>query len=970
MGLELGTWQARLAAHFTALQRSRRSNAPDQPVFALEHGLNQSEVQALAAAVRAHVTSAAPSREHSLPWTVYAAEIGYRYSGDEYWQTFESETPGWTVYGDRYWIRGCFRSFQTKFNGAVPSGPWAEHFSIICWPITHAILPRDLQRQLARILYELRHSFSAELFESPSMLGEFIAARSWNATSRFQNLAQETLLVGQIAAALLLQGESDTGSLIHPATLRRISEDLDRERRAREWLSGARRFALERAHIRGLALGRDPTSTIARSPEEARAEVAALGIEPRLILRPTHATGSPWEVSIEIPDLSHLLLRFPRTREILVGARCVVAGAAGRPLARGRCLHGAQRIALARWPRADEVLLQFEQTDPQLEYLLRAECLLRPGSTWLFRVASDGLAYESRSLRVRPGERYIIVSTAGPVTSSTHAQPVALVCEGVHGAILDLPAALTGDWEETIRTLGLGQAKTIDVWPAGLAAVDWDGEGHGEWLASERPCLAIRTDHPVDALVISMPASTELSLELTSVSPGEPIFVELPELPIGVHTVRVSTRRGPTAEAEPLGDLDVVMRIREARPWSPGVTPNGPLLVQMDPVAPTLEQLWEGRVHVTLQGPAGRNVKCQASLFQEDANAAKFVKWLPPVALPATADGWRAHFQRHFRETPGAQNAYDAARVCELEFRAEELGAFIVRCEREFTPLRWVMRRQGLSNVVRLIDDSGSATRPALARLTFEAPSVEEPLEAASQYEVPTGGGLYVARVGGFTAAVIVPPAIRGFADLRCVPLVVGRVRSVESVLRALGLARLWGRARLPGDLLSQIRQRDVMLALARHISQLLCGENWAKAEVAMGDEPDGLADLQRAVSRRHEEVEIGSALGRQYAVLATAPREERIRLVAGLGARFLALGRTPASAGNPEWLAELALRLASDPAEVQTWAGQEFLASLTRLLEELPTLARAARFLVVATDRQLQSRSSAGELYAGWGWT
>lgn len=969
MDVELGNWQMRLARHFMELRSLRSSEAPDHPIFALEHGLNPSEAQALAIAVRAHIADNAPAREHTLPWMVYAAEIGYRYSGDEYWQTFESETPGWTIHGDRYWIRDCFRSFHTKFNGAAPSGRWAEHFSIICWPITHAILPRDLQRQLARILYELRHSFSAELFESPSTLGEFIAARSWNATSRFQNLAQETLLVGQIAAALLLQGELGTGSLIHPATLQRIGEDLDRERRVREWLRGARRFAQERAHIRGLSLGRGSMMSIARRPEEARAEVAALGIEPRLVLRPTDATGDSWEVSLEIPDLSHLLFRFPRTRDILTGSRCVVAGAAGRPLARGRCLHGAQRVALARWPRDDEVLLRFERTDPQLEYLLRAECLLRPGPTWLFRIASDGLAYELRSLRVRPGERYILISAVVPVRSSAHARPVALGCEGVHGAILDLPAALTGNWEETLRSLGLGQAKTIEVWPAGLAAVVWDGEGRGEWLASERPCLAIRTDHPIDALLVSMGESAE-HLEITSVAPGEPIFVELPQLPVGLHSVRVCTRSSAATEAEPLGDLDVVMRIREARPWSPGVSPHGPLLVEVDPVAPTLEQLWEGRVEVRLSGPAGRQVKCRASLFEKDAEAATVAKQLPSVTLPLTADSWRAHFRKHFREAGDAQAAYYTARVCELEFRADELGAFSVRFEREFTPLRWAVRRHGQAYVVRLLDDSGSTTPPALMYLAFETPSVEDPLEPASEYEVPAAGGLYVARTREFTAAVIVPPSLRGLDDLRCVPRVNGGGRSVESVIFALGFARLWGQARLPGDLISEIRKRDVLFAFVRYIFRLLCGENWARAEAAAGDGSDGLANLQRAISNRREEAEIGIALGRQYAVVATAAREQRIRLVADLAwRRFLAPGSKPANAGNPEWFAELALRLASDPAEVEAWAGQYLCAGLTLLLE-LPTLARAARFLVVATDRHLQSRAMPGDLYAGWGWT
>ena len=121
--------------------------------------------------------------------------------------------------------------FEREYGGARPSGAWAEHFSIICWPITHAILPRDLQYQLARILYDLRNSFSAELFESPPKLGEFIAARSWYGNSRFQNLTQETHLVGQIAAALLLEGQRGTSSLLHAAALQRIGADLERQRR-------------------------------------------------------------------------------------------------------------------------------------------------------------------------------------------------------------------------------------------------------------------------------------------------------------------------------------------------------------------------------------------------------------------------------------------------------------------------------------------------------------------------------------------------------------------------------------------------------------------------------------------------------------------------------------------------------------------------------------------------------------------
>ena len=185
MDTDLRIWQTRLAQHFAELQALRCSDGLKHPVFGLEHGLCQHDVQILATAVRAHIADYPPSQEHSLVWIVYSSELGYLYSGDEYWQTFEKETRGWIQNGSRHWIRDCYHQFQEEFGGAVPSGTWAEHFSIICWPIAHAILPKDLQRQFARILYELRSSFSGEVLESPSRLGELIAARSWNSTSRF-----------------------------------------------------------------------------------------------------------------------------------------------------------------------------------------------------------------------------------------------------------------------------------------------------------------------------------------------------------------------------------------------------------------------------------------------------------------------------------------------------------------------------------------------------------------------------------------------------------------------------------------------------------------------------------------------------------------------------------------------------------------------------------------------------------------
>lgn len=961
MSRDLGAWNRRLAEHFGALACDRE----DIPLFALEHGLAQAELFALQNDLRAQIQISAPARDHQLVWTVYAAEVGYGYAGDQYWQTFEETTPGWTLNGRRDWIRDAFVAFQRRFAGAKPSGPWAEQFSIIAWPITHAILPRDLQQQLARILYDLRHSFSAELFDEPQRLGDFIAARSGNTSARFQNLVQAPALVGQIAAALLLQGKDGFKTLLHPTTLKRIGDDVDLERRGRDWLHGARRAAEERAKIRGLTIGRLRATTFQRR-DEARAEVVRLGIEPRLVLRPIG--GSRWEVSLEIPDLSHLLLRFPQVRDVLTESRCSVAGAAGRPLARGRCLHGPQRVALGRWPRPDDVLLKFERTDPQLEYLLRAECMLRPGTSWLFKVASDGLAYESRGMRVRAGSKYILVSTE-PFTRSSLAPNVDLVCQGVHAVRLDVPSVLSPEWERTLKQLQVTQAKSIEVWPAGLAAVAWDGEGHGEWLASETPTLAIRSDHAIDELTIAMGKGPSLSLSLTDTPPGEPIFIELPPLPVGLHEFSVAARSGAGPRSEVIGDLDVVMRVREARPWSPGATAHGPLEAELDPAAPTLEQLWEGKAAVLVRGPAGRQARCRVQMFVRAGAAPLLERQLPPVTLPLSSEEWTRHFEAHIKRDKHAPLAYDDAHVCEVEFSADELGAFTLRCEREFTPLRWSVRRDSDGFIARLHDDAGSGDL-AIERFSFERPTVGEQLPVSAEHRAPRGGGLYVVALGSFRAAIIVPPMVKGFADLQCEPKVDPGQRTPETITKLITFTQLWGEARLAGDLIAGVRRDTVLRALITHIHALLGGGAWASAESELKDR-HGLVHLKRSISDRKYELGLGSALMLKYQALATETPTKRAAYLTSLAESFQLV--QPSSPGvGPEysaWLAEFALRLASHPMSLSAWAGEHVDAGIKKLLD-VPTLARAARFLVLAVDQQRSSLPAPGEVYAGWGWS
>ncbi len=980
---ELEAWQTRLSLHFATLRDSQRASGTGESLFALEHGLTESEVSALEGAVRAHIASRAPSRDHWLVWVVYSAELGYRYAGDEYWQTFEQETPGWIVNGDRYRIRDFYRRFEREFGGAVPSGPWAAQFSIICWPITHAILPKDLQVQLARTLYECRFLFSEDVLGSPERLGGLLAARSWNASSRFRNLAEDTRLLGQIAAALLTQGRPASGELIYPATLQRISEDLDRERQAREWIRKARSSADERVQVRGLGpvSSRAIPSSISQIGE-ARAAVAQLGIEPRLVLRPRDASERLWDILLEVPSLAHLLLRFPQTREILTGSRCVVAGSQGRRLARGRLVYGAQRIRLVRWPKSDEVLLQFEKKDPQLDFLLRTECLLRPGYTWLLRIASDGLAYELRGLRVRPDERYVILSMDGPVDGGGHVTPIEVGCEGVNAAILDLPKSLDEDWQQSIQNLGLGQARGIEVWPAGLSAVAWDGEGNGEWLASERPCLAILADYPLESLRVSIDSSPLHVFELATLEAGELLFLELPLLPIGMHKLRFSASSNLAGEIEALADQEATIRILEDRPQPSTIDFRGPLSVQVDPPHPTMEQLWDGEVEVLLQGPQHREVSCRVSLLARNEGGTILAKDLPPVRLPLSPNDWRDHFEQRFRKSEDVQEAYDRANACVLEFGVGELGSFVLRCERTFTPLRWTLRREGNAYVTRLYDDSGHTGRPTISHVAFEAPSSEQELPFDEEIHVADDGGMYIARTQAHTVAIIAPPVLHhgfGLAALGLKPEIERLRRSTDSVIRVTEIAALWSRARLPGGLMAVVRRQQVMMALTRELSRLVGGDNWARAEEEADISGRGtwtLEALSQAISKNPTEAGVGPALLREAEAMAHYDCSSRVSLFASLAAKYRLL---PESAqrmaiiqsgspgpGTPMWFAELALRFASDPVGAEEWAGADLRPGLNRLMES-SSLFRAARLAVLATQPFVSSGVQSGDLYAGW---
>jgi hypothetical protein len=79
----LAQFHARLHDHYSSLHAARSLLDSAAPVFALEHGLSEVDLDLLQVTVRASVAQGFSMKHRTwwLPFVVYAAESGYGYNG-------------------------------------------------------------------------------------------------------------------------------------------------------------------------------------------------------------------------------------------------------------------------------------------------------------------------------------------------------------------------------------------------------------------------------------------------------------------------------------------------------------------------------------------------------------------------------------------------------------------------------------------------------------------------------------------------------------------------------------------------------------------------------------------------------------------------------------------------------------------------------------------------------------------------
>ncbi len=957
---DAGALQSRLERHFANLSRQRSAGV----VFALESGLTPDEIDEVRDVVRQTVALRRQRDANWLVWVVHAAEVAYDFAGDEYWPRLRRATPGWEP-SLRPWLRATYQRFSREYGGPQPTGAWARAFSIICWPITNAVLPTDLQRHLARAMYTARHGLAARLGDVTT-LGEYIAANSWEGSDRFAQLKEQPVLLGQIARALLPpQDESDT--LLLPSTLHRIAVDLERHREAATWLRGARRSAdSQRFRPRGVSHRHLPEP---EPIETARVRAAARLSRPRLVLRASRDDKAAADLWLALPNLSSVASASDEVRAALAASRCSVPGS-DKPVAPGRLLFDSQLMRLSRWPEPGAALLRLNGLAAGLEAALLDEWAA-PDPPALFVRRADQSATLMSGYQVACGKTYFVATSK--LVGGFPAVPTTF--DGIHLHCLDLPNEWSRELARDVRAIGLGLVHGSDIWPAGVPPVFWDGSS-AEWLSGDLPMLGIRSDHGLRSVELAVDGEKPISKD--GISPGDIVYVELPELGLGIHkaTLREFPQGGSATETvlwltvrEPSAVVDVV----------------GPVRMWVEPHSRSLDELWASQCSVVLAGPSSK-----ADLTVELAVNAVLPPlgvWTSEIDVPLDASQWRSLWRDEITQSEEVTEAYDQSRFCRVEVNAHRYGKYGLEFERNLPVLRWRLSRESATVQLRLTDDSDDDLQTRVGYASFGDPLAQFlPVEMDIEGETSAdpGGGLYVATNGPNSSLIIAPTGtrrLRGFDQLDAHPTVAKVDRSEGGLLAALERLSIWCRAPLPAFPVERFRRAQAVRAIHRNVVGAIGGAAWATAEQSFTDADDDrergywLERLRQQLKHPKESrsSQVTNWLVREAPEALMLPTKRRVELFAE------ALQHAPMSL-NPSWprvvqrhgeqtvtwVAEWLLRLATDPA-VEAWAGSDTSCGAALALE-VPNLVKVARYLGLASD-SLSYSPGYPPLFDFWVW-
>ena len=262
------------------------------PVFMIEHGLSTDDLSGIRdllwRALERDPNLSSPQWNWSyIPLLAVTAEVGYRYqgTGTDFWPVVEQDLHLIAGGGFRLALVRLFELGHREFGIAKPgNSAWERHFPLIAWPIANALVPLELQPQLASALRQaLRAGISGN---DPEALYQYLVQIAVGQTSRrFENWLHQTDTASEVMRRLLYPASD---GWLSGDILERIDGDLRKDVGASRAIHEARRITERKSKNVAsvpparyvLALKeRSPTHLLVRGPvlpAEVRQEVVGL----------------------------------------------------------------------------------------------------------------------------------------------------------------------------------------------------------------------------------------------------------------------------------------------------------------------------------------------------------------------------------------------------------------------------------------------------------------------------------------------------------------------------------------------------------------------------------------------------------------------------------------------------------------------------------------------------------------------
>lgn len=811
-------------------------------VYAIEHGLSAEERAAAQELLNAQLgASMRTDRAHWLVWIAAAAEIGYRYDGTEYWDSFAAAFPAWPQYGDRNQIRSWYQRFAKEFRGLTPSGPWARQFPIIAWPITQAILPRYLQRHFAEHLYQLSNTLVRTGELTLDEIGDLLSERYYGSSSRFEGFLQQKALTARIVMAMRLEDVADAVAPIEKTTLDRFVRDFDKLGSVGARLREARRVLRDARFVNSARPGFTPSARNQANADRARAERAE---RPRLTAQPVDART--WSLALALPDLATPLRQAGLSPRDLEQAKMRFRPhGEGNAWIPGRALFaytGRTTEPLGAYPATDFDIFEFDRALPKVEAALRERLSLPAQPLRLLKIRTDGTAFEVAGLHVRSGQSYLLVASNAPAEHIVQTLALSPVHAGAsHLWQLSVPQSLNATQIGALQSLGLGYVLGVRMEPVGLSPRWNPSNGALELLDTEAALFCLTSDVAVREFLLTVDSCPPVRLQP---APSGATLVSLGMLPVGAHCISVSALGAATGAD--IQSEDFALEIRPAVPWQKAISGKAGVTFALEPREVTLEHLFDGAAHVRVRAPPGRNVKLDGRFYGAD-DTLFHEEMFGRYATPFADDKLTEHIVMKLTSDAQAEHLERAARI-ELVISLDEYGSEIIAFEKDADPLRWLRLDQ---QTVRLSDDTALDTPATVEQYDLEAVEAARAVEyqqALLGIKLHGKGGLLVAKHNGRryeAVATVIQTHLTSFSDLGIPATISAAQGRAPSVINAL---KRWHAARRLMGPMAFMARRNAIRALEARLELIMCGADWVGAAGDVRAGQQGIGDLYARV--------------------------------------------------------------------------------------------------------------------------